>query len=119
MFAAYLLSILFTLLYGYFAAHHNRAGYVIMPLLDVLQSVPILSFLPVVLLGLSAFLPQSIAAEIASVVLIFTSQVWNLTSAWLRRTCEAAVRLISQVAPSLVLCQHAGVHGILGHAGRR
>lgn len=89
MFAAYLLSILFTLLYGYFAAHHNRAGQVMMPLLDVLQSVPILSFLPVVLLGLSAFLPQSIAAEIASIVLIFTSQVWNLTSAWLRRTCEA------------------------------
>jgi NitT/TauT family transport system permease protein len=52
-----------------------------MPLLDVLQSVPILSFLPVVLLGLSAFLLQSIAAEIASVVLIFTSQVWNLSSA--------------------------------------
>jgi hypothetical protein len=68
------------------------------PLLDVLQSVPILSFLPVVLLGLSAFLPQSIAAEIASVVLIFTSQVWKLTSARLRRTCEAFVRLISQVA---------------------
>jgi len=67
---------------------------------------------------LSAFLPQSIDAEIASVVLMFTSQVWNLTSAWLRRTCEAAVRLISQVAPSLVPCKHAGVHGILGHAGR-
>src|SRR3954452_17251715 len=55
MFAAYLLSILFTLLYGCFAANHNRAGQVMMPLLDVLQSVPILSFLPVVLLGLTHF----------------------------------------------------------------
>src|SRR5947199_4690169 len=82
MFAAYLLSILFTLLYGYFLAHHNRAGQVMKPLLDILQSVPILSFLPVVLLGLSAFLSQDIASEIASVVLIFTSQAWNLAFAW-------------------------------------
>src|SRR3954451_17474085 len=103
MFAAYLLSILSTLLYGSFAAHHNRAAQVMMPLLDVLQSVPILSFLPIVLLGLSAFLKQSTAAEIASIVLMSTSQVWNLTSAWLRRTCQAAVRLISQVAPWLGL----------------
>src|SRR5207247_880327 len=51
----------------------------LMPLLDVLQSVPILSFLPVVLLGLSAVLPQKVAAEIAAIVLIFTSQAWNLT----------------------------------------
>ena len=50
-----------------------------MPLLDVLQSVPILSFLPVVLLGLSAVLPQRLAAELAAILLIFTSQAWNLT----------------------------------------
>ena len=50
-----------------------------MPLLDVLQSVPILSFLPVVLLSLVAILPQSWAAELAAVVLIFTSQAWNMT----------------------------------------
>lgn len=43
-----------------------------MPLLDVLQSVPILSFLPVVLLSLSVILPQRTAAEVASIVLIFT-----------------------------------------------
>jgi NitT/TauT family transport system permease protein len=44
--------------------------------------VSILSFLPVVLLSLSAVLPQGVAAELASIVLIFTSQVWNLTFAW-------------------------------------
>src|SRR5918999_584242 len=48
----------------------------------VLQSVPILSFLPVVLLSLSAVLPHHIAAELAAIVLIFTSQAWNLVFAW-------------------------------------
>ncbi len=82
MLGAYLLSVVFTLIYGRVAAYNRRAEKVMMPLLDVLQSVPILSFLPVVLLGLSAILPQNIAAELASVVLIFTSQVWNMTFAW-------------------------------------
>ncbi len=82
MAVAYALSLLFTLVYGYLAAYHRRAEQVLMPLLDVLQSVPILSFLPVVLLSFSAVLPENVAAELASVVLIFTSQVWNLTFAW-------------------------------------
>ena len=50
-----------------------------MPVLDVLQSVSNLSFLPVVLLSLSAVLPQAFAAEFAAIVLIFTSQAWNMT----------------------------------------
>jgi NitT/TauT family transport system permease protein len=79
MTVAYALSLAFSLVYGYAAARHQTARTLLMPLLDVLQSVPILSFLPVVLLSLSAFLPQSLAAEIAAVVLIFTSQAWNLT----------------------------------------
>jgi NitT/TauT family transport system permease protein len=82
MFVAYAMSMLFTLVYGYLAACNRRAEIVLMPLLDVLQSVPILSFLPVVLLSFSAILPEMVAAELASVVLIFTSQVWNLTFAW-------------------------------------
>ncbi len=79
MLAAYCLSLLFTLTYGYAAARNRAAEKVLMPLLDVLQSVPILSFLPVVLLSFSALLPQSIAAEVAAIVLIFTSQAWNMT----------------------------------------
>lgn len=82
MAGAYVLSVFFTLLYGYAAARRRTAEKVLLPLLDVLQSVPILSFLPVVLLGLSAVLPVGAAAEVASVVLIFTSQAWNLTFAW-------------------------------------
>jgi NitT/TauT family transport system permease protein len=79
MAAAYTLSLAFSLAYGYYAAHNRRAEQVMMPLLDVLQSVPILSFLPVVLLSLSVVLPASVAAEVAAIVLIFTSQVWNMT----------------------------------------
>jgi len=82
VFAAYGLSLLFTFLYGSAAARNRRAEQILLPLLDVLQSVPILSFLPVVLLSFSAILPARAAAELASIVLIFTSQVWNLTFAW-------------------------------------
>lgn len=82
MLGAYILSLLFTLTYGRTAAYNRRAESILMPLLDVLQSVPILSFLPIVLLGLSAVLPQRVAAELAAVVLIFTSQAWNMTFGW-------------------------------------
>ncbi len=79
---AYFFSLIFSLIYGYIAAYNKKAEAILIPLLDVLQSVPILSFLPVTLLAFTAFLPQKIAVELASVVLIFTSQVWNLTFAW-------------------------------------
>ncbi len=78
MVIAYLLSLSFTLVYGYTAAHNRTAEKVLMPVLDVLQSVPILSFLPVVLLSLSAILPEDFAVELASIVLIVTSQAWNM-----------------------------------------
>ena len=76
---SYVLSLLFSLVYGYFAARNRSAERVLMPTLDVLQSVPILSFLPIVILSLTAVLPQSLAAELAAIVLIFTSQAWNMT----------------------------------------
>ncbi len=79
---AYALSLLFALAYGYKAAQSQRAGKLLLPLLDVLQSVPILSFLPVVVLSLTAFLPERMALELSAVLLIFTSQAWNLAFAW-------------------------------------
>ena len=82
MLVAYALSVIFSLVYGQLAARNRRAEPFLIPLLDVLQSVPILSFLPVVLLSFSAVLPAAVAAEAASIVLIFTSQAWNLTFAW-------------------------------------
>jgi NitT/TauT family transport system permease protein len=82
MLTAYLISLAFSLWYGSLMASNKRLEQFLLPLLDVLQSVPILSFLPVVLLGLSAFLSQETSSEFASVVLIFTSQAWNLAFAW-------------------------------------
>jgi len=79
MAAAYALSLVFSLAYGYAAARNLTAERTLLPLLDVLQSVPILSFLPLVLLSLSAVLPQGLATEVAAVVLVFTSQAWNMT----------------------------------------
>ncbi|HBY93531.1 MAG: ABC transporter permease subunit [Ardenticatenaceae bacterium] len=79
MAAAYALSMVFTLIYGSAAAHSRRAAAVLLPLIDVLQSIPILSFLPVVLLVLIAIFPERVGVELAAIMLIFTSQVWNLT----------------------------------------
>ncbi len=93
MLAAYILSFLFTIVYGYVAAYNRRAETVLMPLLDVLQSVPIFSFLPVVLLGLSAILPEGLAVGLAAIVLIFTSQVWNMTFAWYQSLTTIPVEL--------------------------
>ncbi|MBL8146949.1 MAG: ABC transporter permease subunit [Anaerolineae bacterium] len=79
MLAAYILSMGFSLVYGYAAARNRRLERIMLPILDILQSVPILSFLPVVLLGLTAIMAEDIAVELAAIVLIFTSQAWNLT----------------------------------------
>lgn len=79
---AYILSMLFAIVYGSIASRSRQGGRVLMAVLDVLQSVPILSFLPVVLLTFTAILPQRVAVEMASVALIFTSQAWNLAYAW-------------------------------------
>ena len=93
MLTAYLLSLLFTLVYGYMAAYNRTAEKVLMPVLDVLQSVPILSFLPAVLLGLSAILPQGFAVELASIVLIVTSQAWNMTFSFYQSLTTIPVEL--------------------------
>lgn len=93
MAAAYALSLGFTLVYGYAAAKNKRAEKVLLPALDVLQSVPILSFLPVVLLSLGAFLPERVAVEIAAVLLLFTSQVWNMTFGWYQSLTTVPVEL--------------------------
>jgi NitT/TauT family transport system permease protein len=79
-FAAYVLSLLFTLVYGTIAAHNQRAEKVMIPALDVLQAIPVLGFLPgVVIAMISLFPTREIGLEIACVVMIFTAQVWNMT----------------------------------------
>ncbi len=76
---AYLFSLSFTIAYAYIAARNRRARMIMLPLLDILQSVPILSFLPVVLLSMTTILPERQGVEVAAIVLIVTSQVWNMT----------------------------------------
>ena len=77
---AYVLSLAFSLVYARIAASVRPAEAVMVPLLDILQSIPILSFLPVVILGLLAIFPHSnFGLELAAVLLIFTSQAWNMT----------------------------------------
>ncbi len=93
MLGAYLLSLIFSLVYGYLAARRRAAERIMMPLLDVLQSVPILSFLPVVLLSLMAILPRGLAAELAAIVLIFTSQAWNMTFSFYQSLTTLPVEL--------------------------
>jgi NitT/TauT family transport system permease protein len=78
--AAYLLSLGFTLVYGYWAAKDRRAKRVLIPMLDILQSIPVLGFLPGLLLALEALFPESnIGLELAAVLMIFTGQAWNMT----------------------------------------
>jgi NitT/TauT family transport system permease protein len=76
---AYVLSLAFGIAYARIAAGSRAAERLMMPLLDILQSVPILSFMPGVVLGLAALFPgRTLGLEIAAIVLIFTSQAWNL-----------------------------------------
>ena len=78
-FAAYALSLLFTLVYGTVAAHNRRAEKLMIPALDVLQSIPVLGFLPGLVLAMIALFPnREIGLEIACVVMIFTAQAWNM-----------------------------------------
>ena len=78
--AAYALSLGFTLVYGYWAAKDRVAERVLIPALDILQSIPVLSFMPGLVLGLVALFPHSNAGlELASVIMIFTGQAWNMT----------------------------------------
>ncbi|BAU10679.1 NitT/TauT family ABC transporter, permease protein [Leptolyngbya sp. NIES-3755] len=79
MFIALFFSIVFTLIYGYVAAHSRRAERVMIPLLDILQSVPVLGFLSITVTGFIALFPDSLLGlEAASIFAIFTSQVWNM-----------------------------------------
>ncbi|AFY32959.1 ABC transporter permease subunit [Calothrix sp. PCC 7507] len=77
---AYFLSLVFTLIYSYTAYRSRMAAVILIPLLDILQSIPVLSFLPGVVLALIALFPgQRIGIELASILLIFTGMTWNMT----------------------------------------
>ena len=80
MLAAYSISLVFSLLYAYVAYRSALWSKVLIPLLDVLQSIPVLSFLPAVVLAFVGLFPgQRLGIEIASILLIFTGMTWNMT----------------------------------------
>jgi NitT/TauT family transport system permease protein len=80
MLVAYVLSLGFALGYGYYAAIHRPAERVLIPILDILQSVPILGFFPVVIIVfINLFGATSLVGpNLASIFLIFTSMAWNM-----------------------------------------
>jgi NitT/TauT family transport system permease protein len=76
---AYLLSLVFAIGYGYVAAYSKRVEALMIAALDILQSIPVLSFLPGVMLAMVALFPtRQIGVEMGAIVLIFTGQVWNM-----------------------------------------
>jgi NitT/TauT family transport system permease protein len=80
MFIAFGASLLFTFVFGYVAAKNVHARKVMLPVLDILQSVPVLGFLSVTVTGFLALFPGSLlGVECAAIFAIFTAQAWNMT----------------------------------------
>jgi NitT/TauT family transport system permease protein len=83
MFIALTVSVLFTFVYAEAAARLRRAEKVLIPVLDILQSVPVLGFLSVTVTAFINLFPGSeLGLECASIFAIFTSMAWNMTFAF-------------------------------------
>src|SRR5580698_11095900 len=79
MMAGLFLSLVFTLTYATWAAKSERAGKLLVPILDILQSVPILGFISVTVVFFMSLAPgRVLGAEFAAIFAIFTSQAWNM-----------------------------------------
>ena len=79
MFSALGLSLLFTLTYATWAAKNERAGRLLVPILDILQSVPILGFISITIAFFMSLAPgRVLGAEFVTIFAIFTSQAWNM-----------------------------------------
>jgi NitT/TauT family transport system permease protein len=79
IFLAYVLSLVFAISYGYIAANNARVESFMIAVLDILQSIPVLSFLPPVMLAMVALFPtRHFGVELGAVLLLFTGAVWNM-----------------------------------------
>ncbi len=79
IFIAYLLSLVFAIVYGYIAAYNRRLEALMIATLDILQSIPVLSFLPGVMLAMMSLFPsRQLGIEMGAILLIFTGEVWNM-----------------------------------------
>jgi NitT/TauT family transport system permease protein len=80
MFVALFFSVTFSLVYAYAAAHSRRLRRILVPALDILQSVPVLGYLSVTITLFLTLFPHSVLGlEAASVFAVFTAQAWNMT----------------------------------------
>ena len=76
---AMLISLIVAFVYGITAAYYKKMKKILIPILDVLQSIPILGFFPIVIFFIVSFLGYTgISIEIAAILLIVTSMVWNM-----------------------------------------
>src|SRR5256714_1591027 len=76
---ALVISYVFALAFGWAAAKSRAAERLLLPLLDILQSIPVLGFLPGLVLGLMSLFPaRNMGLELAAILMIFTAQAWNL-----------------------------------------
>src|SRR5205085_2787894 len=98
---ALLISYRFALSFGWAAAKSRAAERLLLPLLDILQSIPVLGFLPGLVLGLMSLFPtRNVGLELAAILMIFTAQAWNLALSFynslkglpapLREACKVA-----------------------------
>jgi NitT/TauT family transport system permease protein len=79
MLIAMIFSLLFTFTFATWAAKSRQAGRIIIPVIDILQSVPILGFLSITVVGFIRVFPNSLLGpECAAIFAIFTSQAWNM-----------------------------------------
>ncbi|MBI1862285.1 MAG: ABC transporter permease subunit [Deltaproteobacteria bacterium] len=99
-FTAYGLSLIFSLFYGYFAAHSKHGEKILIAILDILQSIPIMALLPALVLSLVALFPHNnVGLEAASILMIFNGQVWNMIFSFYSsvKTVPLEIREVTQV----------------------
>jgi NitT/TauT family transport system permease protein len=103
MLAAMVASLLFTLVYGTLAAKSRRAEKLLVPMLDILQSVPVLGYISFTVTFFLALFPgRVLGAECAAIFAIFTSQAWNMTFSFYQ-SMRTQPRDLSEVAVNLRL----------------
>ncbi|MBN3727427.1 ABC transporter permease subunit [Burkholderia sp. Ac-20379] len=103
MLAAMFASLVFTLTYGTLAAKSRRAEKVLVPILDILQSVPVLGYISFTVTFFLALFPgRVIGAELAAIFAIFTSQAWNMTFSFYQ-SMRSVPRDLSEVSRSFQL----------------
>ena len=106
---AYVLSLLFAVGYGYVAAYNKSVEGLMVAVLDILQSIPVLSFLPGVMLAMVALFPtRQLGVEFGAILLIFTGQVWNMAFSFYA-SLKSIPRELREAAAHLRLRQVAAI----------